>query len=247
MKEWPNTTAFNQRVLAALEGENKSITPYTQYSYDLQPRLMDGRFCVKSASEMDPERFTVSKEDLQSYFNELERLGLNKIHPKLIIKIGETGFGASKSDRQKPQKVIVPVDFKRSLVSKASEEKRFVTSLAETPASGTLLTPGLIANRQQECADAPSCSFFVYCLRYFSPKAFVSRDIFCHFIVNSIIPYVKLTRLSLGLTPDALGWLFSMDTKGTSVSSSRRKLSKLEFCSYCCHLIRPVYSSLRIR
>ena len=202
-KEWPTTTAFKQRVLAALEEENKNITPSTQYFYDLQSRLMDGRFCVKSASEMDPERFAVSKEDVQSYFNELERLGLKDIHPKLIINIDETDFGASKSGRQKPQKVIVPVDFKGSPVFKASEERRFITCLAATTASGILLTPGLIANRQYECDDAPSCSFSAYCLRYFSPKALVSRDIFCDFIVNSIIPYVKLTRMSLGLEPDA--------------------------------------------
>lgn len=202
-KEWPTTTAFKQRVLAALEEENKNITPSTQYFYDLQSRLMDGRFCVKSASEMDPERFNVTKEDVRSYFSELQRIGITEIHPKLIINLDETGFGASKSGRQKPQKVIVPADFKGSPVFKASEEKRFITCIAATSASGILLTPGLVANRQHECDDAPSCSFFAYCLRYFSPKAFVSRDIFCHFIVNSIIPYVKLTRASLGLTSDA--------------------------------------------
>lgn len=193
-RDWPTVAAFKERVLVALEDENRHITPSVQYFYDLQERLMGGLFCVKSASGMEVERFAVRKEDVLGYFEELERLEITKINPKLIINIDETGFGASKSGRIKPQKVIVPIDFQGSPVFKASEEKRFVTCLAATNAYGYLLTPGLIADRQYDCQDAQQCSFFGYCLRYFSPKAFVSKDIFGHFVMKSIFPYIMESR-----------------------------------------------------
>ena len=195
--DWPTISAFKHRVFLALETVNPNITPSTQYFYDLCNRLTKGRFTLKVASGLDRERYDVSIDSIAKYFDELRRLEIKSVDPRLIINLDETGFGASKSGRIRPQKAIVPSDFKGNPVFKLGEECRFVSCLAATTASGLMLPPGLIANRKHDCDDASHCSFYQYCLRYFSAKGFVSREIFGHYITNCVLRYIDGTRSTL--------------------------------------------------
>jgi hypothetical protein len=52
--------------------------------------------------------FNVKIENIVQHFANLEELEISHISPHLIINLDETGFGTSKSGRQKSHKVIVP-------------------------------------------------------------------------------------------------------------------------------------------
>lgn len=77
-RDWPTVAAFKHCLSVALGAENWHITLSVPYFYDLQERLIGGLFCVKSASGMKVERFSVRKEDVLGYFEELERLDITK-------------------------------------------------------------------------------------------------------------------------------------------------------------------------
>ena len=193
--DWPTLNAFKEQVLIELEKELPDFVPGHQYYYDLLNRLSKGNLTVKLASGLASERYQVTPESIQEYFRILSQINIESMDPRLIINIDETGFGASKSGRTKSQKVIVPVTFEGTPFYKLKEEKRHVSCLAATTLAGSLLPPGLVANRKYECEDAKFCFYYRNCLRYFSTSSFVSREIFMHYIRNVIIPYVEQTRL----------------------------------------------------
>ena len=193
-QDWPTLSAFKARVFSELELANPSITPTSQYFYDLQKRLLRDEYTVKLATGMGQERFDVHPATIQRHFDLLQELRIGEIDPRLIINLDETGFGASPAGRIKTEKVIVPTAFVGTPVFRCNEEKRFISCLAATTAWGSLLSPGLIADRKYDCEDAAKCSFYSRCQRYWSGKAFVSREIFGHYVRSVIIPYVQAIR-----------------------------------------------------
>ena len=199
---WPTLSAFKSEVLAHLHRENPNATPSSQYFYDLIERIMGDEYTIKQAYGMEQKRFEVERERLGRHFELLKHLGIEKVHPSLILNVDETGFGASKSGRIKPQKVILPKSFTGTPRFLEGEEKRFVSCIATTTASGLLLAPGLIASRKYDAQDAEKCSFYHHRRRYFSEKAFVPTDIFGDYIKSVVIPYIASMRELLKV-PDA--------------------------------------------
>ena len=196
--DWPTIGAFKDVVWRLLEKEVPNFVPTHQFFYDLLGRLSDGELTVRSASGLDDQRYAVTPDIISEHFETLNSLEIQVVHPRLVINIDETGFGQSASGRTKPQKVIVPSSFSGSPVYKASEEKRYVTCIAATTLVGELLRPGLISNRRQEAEDATKCSFFSNCVRYHSTTAFISADIFLHYMRHVILEYVEKQREILG-------------------------------------------------
>ena len=203
-REWPTLSVFKEQVFRSLELEAPSFVPQNQFYYDLLERLSAGELTVRTASALETARYNVTPDVIRQHFDTLERLRIQDFDPRLVINIDETGFGQSKSGRQKPQKVIVPVSFQGSPIYKEQEEKRYVSCIAATTLSGTLLTPGLISNRQQEAGDAEKCSFFGKCARYHSTTAFVSRKIFMRYMRKVILPYIESVRRELQKESPAL-------------------------------------------
>ena len=76
----------------------------------------------------------------------------------------------------------------------------FVIRLSAVTTSGKLLNPGFITKRCFENQGADKMSFLAYSgpLRYNSSKAFVSKEIFAHFIYASIFDYILKMPLKLG-------------------------------------------------
>ena len=202
--EWPTLATFKEQVFRCLEVEAPNFVPQNQFYYDLLERLSTGELTVRAASALEPARYDVTSDVIRQHFDTLDRLRIQDFDPRLVINIDETGFGQSKSGRSKPQKVIVPVSFQGSPIYKEQEEKRYVSCIAATTLSGTLLTPALISNRQQEAGDAEKCSFFGKCARYHSTTAFVSRDIFMRYMRTVVLPYIQSVRQELSEVRPAL-------------------------------------------
>ena len=198
MKDWPTLQVFKEKVCEQLDVDAPTFVPSHQFFYDLLSRLSDGEFTVRSASGLDELRYEVTPDMVCEYFECLNAIDLEAVDPRLIINVDETGFGQSLSGRSKPQKVIVPASFAGSPVYKSKEEKRYVSCIAATTLSGRLLTPGLVSVRQQEAADATKCSFYSHCVRYHSATAFVSTDIFHHYMRHVILDYVETIRTAIG-------------------------------------------------
>jgi hypothetical protein len=70
---------------------------------------------------------------------------LSQISLHLIMNLDETGFGASKSGRQKSRRVFVPESSSQTPEFKESRDSHFVTALCGISGSGNVTIPGLIA------------------------------------------------------------------------------------------------------
>jgi Asp-tRNA(Asn)/Glu-tRNA(Gln) amidotransferase C subunit len=70
--------------------------------------ILGSNLVVRVVQPPEEDRFNAKIEDIVQYFANLEELEMSHISPHLIINLGETGFGASKSRTQKFRKVIVP-------------------------------------------------------------------------------------------------------------------------------------------
>ena len=197
-QNWPTLSAFKECVFRHLEAENPTFVPQNQFYYDLLARISNDDLTMRRATSLDAARYEVTCEMIIDHFQVLQAMGLNEIDPRLVVNIDETGFGQSKSGRSRLQKVIVPKSFVGSPVYREEEEKRYVSCIAATTLWGTLLRPALISNRQQEAADACRCSFFADCARYHSTTAFVSRDIFLHYMRTVIMQYIECVRREIG-------------------------------------------------
>ena len=123
--------------ITLVESNQSRFVPQNQVYYDLLERLSAGELTVRTASALEPARYNVTPDVIRQHFDTLERLGIQDFDPRLVINIDETGFGQSKSGRQKPPKVIVPVSFQGSPIYKEQEEKRYVSCIAATTLSGT--------------------------------------------------------------------------------------------------------------
>ena len=243
-QDWPTLAAFKEQVLRELELENPALTPSSQYFHDLQERLIRDQFTVKLAGPLETARFDLPREDIMRHFELLQQLGVENIDPRLIINIDETGFGASASGRLKSHKVIVPVSFSGTPVYRVEEEKRFVSCLAATTAWGGLLKPGLISDRKYDSQDGDKCSYFSQCVRYVSAKAFVSREIFGHYIRNVILPYIDAVRHVLG-DPDAPALIIfdghrSHLSEGLNALLASQRVKTYLLPPHSSHLLQPL-------
>ena len=77
-QDWPTLSAFKARVFSELELANPSITPTSQYFYDLQKRLLRDEYTVKLATGMGQERFDVHPATIQRHFDLLQELRIGR-------------------------------------------------------------------------------------------------------------------------------------------------------------------------
>ena len=171
-------------------------------------------------------------------------MGLEKVQPSLILNVDETGFGASKSGRIKPQKVIIPKSYVGTPRFLEGEEKRFVSCIAATTASGRLLAPGLIATRKNDAEDAQKCSFYHHCRRYFSEKAFVPTAIFGDYIKSIAVPYVNSVR-EMTKEPDSSAVLLCDGHKGQyspllAALCAENRISLYVIPPHTSHILQPL-------
>ena len=128
-------------------------------SISVLARISNDDFTMRRATSLDAVNYRLTCEMIIDHFQVLQAMGLNEIDPRLVVNIDETGFGQSKSGRSRLQKVIVPKSFVGSPAYREEEEKRYVSCIAATTLSGTILKPALISNREEEAADAYRCPF----------------------------------------------------------------------------------------
>jgi hypothetical protein len=189
---------FRKHAYSRLETQDPTISTSLSYYDKLLSSVLDEGFRLQRAAPLDEGRWRVTKETIERHFNLLQEAGVLDCEPSMIINIDETGFGASKSGRMKPKKVIVPNEFTGIPVYQEELASHFLTSLSAISLSGDALFPALISARQSDHPDASSCSFYPFLLRYESENAFVTRDIFNCYLGAVVIPYFEAIRLTPG-------------------------------------------------
>jgi hypothetical protein len=147
--------------------------------------VFTSEFEVRRAQPIEEARHNVTDGDIRQHCANLEKIGISDISPDLILKLDETGFGASKSGRTKSRKVIVPNTLHGTPVFKKNVESHFWTAICTISLTGDVLCPGLITKRGTDHPDGTQCSFFDKTRRYRSPKAFVTRGIILSKLENS--------------------------------------------------------------
>ena len=192
--EYPTFAIFKEMVMREINNLNPGYIPSKQYFYDLFNRLSEGQFTIKTAFPLDPQRYNVESNTIIEFFQRLSNLNIEHIDPKLIINVDETGFGSSKSEKGKHQKVTVPSNFLGTPVFETSEQSRYITCISSATLSGALLRPGFIINRKHTAKDHDKCAYSNNSNLYYSTSAFISENIFNHYIRTVIIDYVESVR-----------------------------------------------------
>jgi hypothetical protein len=80
--------------------------------------LLRSDFVVRGAQPLEEDCLNVKIEDIVQHFANLEELEISHISLHLMINLDETGFGASKSGRQKPARLSCRSRCPRSLFSR---------------------------------------------------------------------------------------------------------------------------------
>jgi hypothetical protein len=158
-RDWPTLREVKEQIVAELERTGVEAAPSRSYYTRCLARLLGTDFVVRVAQPLEEDRFNVEIEDIVQHFANLEELEISHILPHLIINLDETGYGASKSGRQKSRKVIVPQSLSKNPVSKKTDDSNFITAMCAISASGNVLRSGFIAKRQTDHSDADECSF----------------------------------------------------------------------------------------
>ena len=97
---------FKERCIDYLEQQNFTGNWSNQYFDQLIHRILP-EFKTISASSLEPDRWGVTKDQIEQYFKSLQEINIQDINPKLIINIDETGFKTSQSKGKKKKKVLV--------------------------------------------------------------------------------------------------------------------------------------------
>jgi Asp-tRNA(Asn)/Glu-tRNA(Gln) amidotransferase C subunit len=137
-----------EQIVAELERTGVEATPSKSYNARCLTRLLGSDFIVRAARPLEEDTFNVKIEDIVQHFANLEELELSHISPNLIINLDETGFGASKSGRQKSRKGIVPQSLSKKPVFRKTSGSHFIAALCAISASGNVLRSDLLAKRQ---------------------------------------------------------------------------------------------------
>jgi hypothetical protein len=136
-------------------------------------RILGDEFVIRLSQPLGEDRYNVKIADIHRHFANLGEMEISQISPHLIIHLDETGFGASKSGRQKSRRVIVSESLSQTPVFKECSNSHFVTVLYGISASGNVMIPGLIAKRETDRPNADQCHFLPNVRRHASANAFV--------------------------------------------------------------------------
>ena len=197
-RRWVSQSELKQRVVQFLEDRNAQEYPSRQFYRDFVERAFRGEFTTKVAETLDNLRAEVSTDDLQRYFDELVRLDVSDVNPRLLMNIDETGFGQSKSGRLKSTKVLVPKSVTGRLAVGRPSESHFVSAICTITASGECLAPGLVIKRKTVPVGVDTLPIGENIKIYSAEKAFVTRRIFQAYLAETVVPYVDAVRRDLG-------------------------------------------------
>ena len=193
-KSWITMREFKLKVVDLLEDQGIENYPTSQFYRDLLQRIDNHNYTVTLAQPVEEERFALTREAILQHFLNLQQLHVQNFDPDLILNIDETGFGASRAHRMKPVKVIV---FKGNATRPClayETERVFVSAIAAITASGEALKPALIVRRatlDQDFDDLPVGKDLVV---YQTEKAFVTRQVFTHYLREVVVSYVERQR-----------------------------------------------------
>jgi hypothetical protein len=175
---WPRLKEVKEQIVAELERTENDAMPSKSYYTHCLERMLGETFVIRLAQPLGEGRYNVKIADIHRRFENFGEMEISQISPHLIINLDETGFGASKSGRQKSRRVVVPELFSQTPAFKESSDSHFVTALYGISASGNVMTPGLIIKRETDHPDADQCPFLPNVRGYASASAFVTRQIF---------------------------------------------------------------------
>ena len=177
---YPSKQEFKEKCVFYLSKQKFAGSFSGQY-FDKLFSLIAPDYTLQTAQQPDQERFQVSSDTIQDFFQKLENANFDSIPPDLIENIDETGFGSFKR-RGNPQiKIIVPRNYIGPVYTCSGKTKKLMSTLVGISASGRMLKPGIITDRETVHPDANRCPFYSS-IHYKAPKAFVNTEIFEHFL-----------------------------------------------------------------
>ena len=193
---FPSKQEFKEKCIFYLTKQKFAGSFSRQYFDKLFSRIAPD-YTMQTAQQLDQERFEVSSDTLQDFFQKLKNSNFESIPPDLIINIDETGFGGTKRRGNPKITVIVPHEYIGPVYTCSANTKKLMSAIVSISAFGRILKPGIITDRETEHPDAGECPFYSSIIHYKSPKAFVNTEIFEHYLSLSVIPYIENSRKEL--------------------------------------------------
>jgi hypothetical protein len=139
-------------------------------------------------SPPEEDRYHINSDQIETHFKVLEKAEIGSISPHLILNVDETGFGASKSERAKSRKVIVPARSEVIPVDKETQKSHFITSLCAIPAAGDVCRRGIITKKETDHPDAEFLNFSAHVRRSSMLKFHVTARIFEGHLTSGALP-----------------------------------------------------------
>jgi hypothetical protein len=136
-----------EQTVAELEQTSVEAAPSNSYYTRCPARSLGSDFVARVAQPLQEDRFNVKIEDIMRHFANHEELEISHISPRLMINLDKSGFGASKSGRQKSCKVIVLQSLSKKPVFKETSDFHFIIALCAISAFGNVLRSSLIDKR----------------------------------------------------------------------------------------------------
>ena len=193
-KDWVTTREFKGRVVNILEAQGVEDFPTNQFYRDLLTRIDQGRYVTVPAVPLEEDRFQVTPQQILEYYEYLREISLENLDPNLIVNLDETGFGASRSHRMRPVKVIAPKDMSTRPCVKQEPDKVFVSAIAAITAAGNSLSPALVVRRQSLTPDFQTIPFRGEAHIYQTEKAFVTTNVFNDYIREVVVEHILQWR-----------------------------------------------------
>ena len=192
--DWITFREFKGRVVDLLEQQGVTEYPTTQFYRHLVDRLEGGIYTRSMATPLEEDRFNLSMGDIDRHFSVLQRLGIESMHPEIIINLDETGFGASRSHRLKGIQVITKKTDTRRPCVPIQGSRTYVSAIAAITASGHSLPPGLIVRRATVTEEFETIPIGRDIKIYATEKDFVTRNVFHNYIEEVVMPFIEKWR-----------------------------------------------------
>jgi hypothetical protein len=149
-RNWPTLREVKEQIVAELERTGNHATPSKSYYTRCLEGMFGEEFVIRLAQPLGEDCYNVKISDIHRHFANLGEMEISQISSYFIINLDETGFGASKSGRQKSRPVTVLESFFQTPVFRESSDSHSVTALCGISASSNVMIPGLIAKRETD-------------------------------------------------------------------------------------------------
>mgnify|MGYP001134751241 FL=1 len=194
---FPTKKEFKEVCVSFLEEQNFQGSWSKNYFNTLLNRIAPD-FETRVTQALDYERGDLKEEDLQNYFKILKDLLIEKINPKLIINLDETGFGGSKSVKKRGKKVLVRKNYKGNCFYQADKQVNLISALVAVTAFGEMIPPCCIVQRGSEHPDSAKCPFYNKMKVYATPNSFITRSVFENYLNEYVFNYIEKVRDEIG-------------------------------------------------